>query len=272
MKQFHIVIEGYKVNYYKSDSKNELAILFVHGLGTGGRIWFNQMMHLREYATLYAVDLPGIIGPIPPFINTLQDYSIFIHRFLDFMEIEQAIGVGYSMGGKFIMNAYFNNPTRFRGIGLISSQGLLVSGYPTLVTKNYSQEELHKVVYYESERFPLISHFSAAISKHRQDRNLERLWEGVKKEYYNNKIKQIQLPVAIIWGRHDRVVPLEHGYKYARDIPNAKLTIAEKSAHVPMLEQPKAVSRALLELIFRASSTGNKTALETENGYFTEFE
>ena len=46
------------------------------------------------------------------------------------------------------------------------------------------------------------------------------------------------MPVLIIWGREDEVVPLEVGENFKRDIPDSQLVVIPHCGHIPLEEEP----------------------------------
>lgn len=56
-----------------------------------------------------------------------------------------------------------------------------------------------------------------------------------------------QIPVAVICGREDRVVPPALSEEIAAQLPGASLTWIEQAGHMAPLEQPSAVASALRE-------------------------
>jgi pimeloyl-ACP methyl ester carboxylesterase len=46
------------------------------------------------------------------------------------------------------------------------------------------------------------------------------------------------LPLLIIWGDRDPIIPVEHGEETHRQLPNSRLEIFEDVGHVPQLESP----------------------------------
>jgi pimeloyl-ACP methyl ester carboxylesterase len=59
-------------------------------------------------------------------------------------------------------------------------------------------------------------------------------------------IPAIDLPVLLIWGRGDRVVPLAIGERLARELPRARLEVLDACGHLPHEERP-AATLAMLE-------------------------
>lgn len=62
----------------------------------------------------------------------------------------------------------------------------------------------------------------------------------------SRRFSEIDLPTLVMWGRHDRVVPLTIGVRLAADLPNARLEILEECGHMPPEELPEA-SLAILQ-------------------------
>jgi pimeloyl-ACP methyl ester carboxylesterase len=61
-----------------------------------------------------------------------------------------------------------------------------------------------------------------------------------------DRYSQVEVPTLLLWGRHDRVVPLATGARLAAVLPNARLEVLEACGHVAHEEQPER-SLALLE-------------------------
>jgi pimeloyl-ACP methyl ester carboxylesterase len=66
----------------------------------------------------------------------------------------------------------------------------------------------------------------------------------------------IDVPVRIVWGTRDRIIPVErYSPRLLRLVPSAELVRLEGLGHVPMSDDPEGVARAILDVTARASST-----------------
>lgn len=65
-------------------------------------------------------------------------------------------------------------------------------------------------------------------------------YEDVQKSY-----PKIGVPVLLLWGREDRVTPLEVGERLSKDLPNAKLVVYPACGHFPMIEAVRPSTRDL---------------------------
>ncbi|MGM9951164.1 MAG: alpha/beta fold hydrolase [Lysinibacillus sp.] len=84
-----------------------------------------------------------------------------------------------------------------------------------------------------------------ALKKPNSGRTIgERLDFFRKVEYKDydvrNELKNVHLPCFIYAGRHDAQCPVQFGIEIAELLPNAQLTIFEKSNHFPFLEEEAA--------------------------------
>ena len=52
------------------------------------------------------------------------------------------------------------------------------------------------------------------------------------------RIPQIKTPTLILWGGRDRLIPLEAGQRFAKDISGSRLQVFEDLGHVPHEEEP----------------------------------
>ncbi|MGA2474754.1 MAG: alpha/beta hydrolase, partial [Acidimicrobiales bacterium] len=47
-----------------------------------------------------------------------------------------------------------------------------------------------------------------------------------------------RMPTLIVWGDHDRIIPLDHAYRAHEAIPNSRLEVMEGVGHFPQVEEP----------------------------------
>jgi pimeloyl-ACP methyl ester carboxylesterase len=64
----------------------------------------------------------------------------------------------------------------------------------------------------------------------------------------DDELRKIQVPVALIWGRHDRVNPIKHAERASAKF-GWPLYPIENAGHLPFVEQPAAFGAALTEIL-----------------------
>ncbi len=67
----------------------------------------------------------------------------------------------------------------------------------------------------------------------------------------NARFPELDVPTLLLWGRHDRVVPLWVGERLAADLPQAELEIFERCGHMPPEELPEETLKAVTGFLDR---------------------
>ena len=63
--------------------------------------------------------------------------------------------------------------------------------------------------------------------------------EALLEYSYRERLAAIEVPVLIVWGRNDLLVPVGDATHYQRLIgDNARVVVFEDTGHVPMIERP----------------------------------
>jgi pimeloyl-ACP methyl ester carboxylesterase len=60
------------------------------------------------------------------------------------------------------------------------------------------------------------------------------------------RIHRIAAPTLIVWGDSDRIIAPDYAEEFAKRIAGARVQMIAKAGHLPQLEQPEAVAKALL--------------------------
>jgi 3-oxoadipate enol-lactonase len=106
----------FAVNHIEKGSKDNAAVIFLHGVGGDCHSWDFQIDSFSDTYRAIAWDMPGygdspLIDPMT--FATLSDSLISL---LDHLEIEQAHMVGHSMGGMVVQQAIAVAPERFKSL------------------------------------------------------------------------------------------------------------------------------------------------------------
>jgi len=75
-------------------------------------------------------------------------------------------------------------------------------------------------------------------------RTMRQLIGSCTKQVPDDALRRIDIPTALLWGRHDRFVPVELGQGASVRL-GWPLAVVEDAGHVPHIEQPEAFLRAL---------------------------
>jgi pimeloyl-ACP methyl ester carboxylesterase len=254
-------LPGASVNYAEIGAGDPL--LFVHGLGGSWRNWLENLPHFsRDYRAI-ALDLPGFgESPMPEWPIDVPAFGRLISQFCDALGIERlAALVGNSLGGFVATEAVLNDPRRFAKLVLVDAAGLslvnasqrqvnaiskaLRLAVPRLATPRrtwFARPRGRRVAFggliHEPERM------APALLREQIEPGLNSL--GLADALASmvgydtrERLREIETPTLIVWGRNDRLVPIRAAYAYQRRIPHAELEIIHQAGHLPMLERPR---------------------------------
>jgi pimeloyl-ACP methyl ester carboxylesterase len=62
-----------------------------------------------------------------------------------------------------------------------------------------------------------------------------------------NRLQAINRPTLVLWGRDDKLIPLNFGERFHREIANSRLLIIDNCGHMPQVECPNEFTSAVLQ-------------------------
>jgi len=66
-------------------------------------------------------------------------------------------------------------------------------------------------------------------------------------------LRALAMPVLLVWGEHDPLVPLAYAKAMLREIPNGRLEVVPHASHIAMWENPEVFNRSLLAFLSNVS-------------------
>ncbi|XSC47538.1 alpha/beta fold hydrolase [Bradyrhizobium sp. RDT10] len=242
-------VNGVRTRYFEAGEGDPIVLL--HGGGPGASGISNYSKNIGPLSKEYRVivpDLPGFgetenkLGPGPVF----DEMGEFVRRFMDAVKIEKASFIGNSMGGATALNVALRAPERVNRLVLMGTGGSLAifSPMPTeglqrmrnfFVGDGPSMEQLKKViehlVFDPSSITPdlLEERLKAASRPDLKDNSVfhRTAWGDIWRENLASPTHR----TLIIWGREDRVVPLDSSFLLLKVITNAELHVFPKCGH-----------------------------------------
>jgi 3-oxoadipate enol-lactonase len=97
-----------------------VPVVLVHGLALDARMWDDQVPALSDIARVVRYDVRGF-GRSPRDAETLYSHADDLWRLLDHLEIDTAVLVGLSMGGRIAIEATLGAPERVRALVLLDA-------------------------------------------------------------------------------------------------------------------------------------------------------
>lgn len=195
-------------------------VVFVHGWGLSQRSYRAALHRLvRTGARVYAPALPGFGGtaPLPRAELSMAGYAKWLQAFLDEVEVPQPVTlIGHSFGGGVALKTAHDHPRAVSRLVLVNSVGGSVwKADKAMRDRPIWDWGLHLSAGALSPRgltrvVPVVAadavsnaiqhpHVLWAVGRLARDANLEDELAAVRRR---------RLPVFVLWGRNDRVIPL----------------------------------------------------------------
>ncbi len=271
-------LEGANI-HYKTGGEGEPAFLLLHGFGANTTSWDRIMEPLSALGTAIAYDRPGFgLTERPLTWEGENPYSTATQPrialdLLEHLGKERAILVGNSAGGTLALHLALLYPERVEALILISPAVYTGGGAPGFVRPLLRTPQLRRigpllVREFLGEGASLLDsawHDPSKITPELQEgytrplraENWDKgLWEmTVSADYPDliSRLETLQMPVLIITGDDDRIVPTADSVRLAGEIPGAELVVIPDSGHVAHEETPEAVMTAIEDFLARVA-------------------
>jgi len=245
------------------------TIVFLHGLGGSQSTWASVLGNFAETYRVAAVDLPGHGASDKPSPSS-TDYSISgmaakLGEFLEKSTLAPAVLTGHSLGGATALQLALDRPKLVRALVLVDSAalGLEINGeLLDRVESAPSRDEARRLLelFFQDRRFVLergIDEMYAARNAPGADDAVKAIAASAFTRRGQNlvladRLGELEVPVLVVWGELDRVIPSTHAVATPTAIPTAWLEIMEGVGHVPQIEAAPAfaaiVNRWLLSI------------------------
>ncbi|NTV64467.1 MAG: alpha/beta fold hydrolase [Oscillochloris sp.] len=234
--------------FYAAHGEHGPALICLHGAGGSHTHWGRLMSDLGDVVRAFAPDLPGHGRSAPPGRASISDYVEFLFAYMDALGIAQAWLAGHSLGGAIALSATLARPQRVAGLALIGTSARLrvlpslISGLAEAPEPTIAQ--LVDLLYAGEAPQELRS---AAVADYRRCDPLVFRDDFIACDGFDirPRLAEIQLPVTVIAGTEDRLVPAKLAAEIQAGIAGAELISLPGTGHMPMLERPTEVAVAL---------------------------
>ena len=268
-------LHGHRVAYRMAGSGPPLVL--IHGITSSSDTWRAVWSQLAEGHTVIAPDLIGHGHSAKP----RGDYSMGafasgVRDLLAALEIGPATIVGHSLGGGVTMQFSYQFPERTQRLALVSSGGLgtgvhlllraatlpgselvipLLAGARVLSVGRSLGRALGGVGVQLSTDLLEMARGHASLGEHEtraaflQTLRASLDLSGQRVQALDRLYLAGGLPVLIVWGAGDRIIPPGHGRRAHELIPGSRLEVFESSGHFPHLDRPERFVRTLEDWI-----------------------
>jgi pimeloyl-ACP methyl ester carboxylesterase len=259
-------IHGYRRAYRIAGSGP--VILLIHGIGDNSTTWETVQAKLAQRFTVIAVDLLGHGQSDKPRADySVAAYANGMRDLLAVLDIEHATVVGHSLGGGVAMQFAYQYPELVERLILVGTGGVtkdvnivlrwasLPMGGEALAllrlpwvlpTVQVAGRVLGRVLGSTKvgrdlpDVLRVLADLPEPTASTAFTRTLRSVvdWRGQIVTMLDRCYLTESIPVQIIWGTEDVVVPISHARMAHAAIPGSRLEIFERSGHFPFHDDP----------------------------------
>ncbi len=259
---------------YRDEGAGEILLL-VHGMAGSSQTW-RELIPLM--ARDYRVIAPDLLGhgdsDKPDGDYSLGGYATWLRDFMDAVGVSRATVIGQSLGAGIAMQFACRHRQRCERLILIGGSGLepelslplrllsapgaelvlpMVAPAPVrnvakLAGPMLSSTGLHPTGAELWSTYASLSDGASRAAFLRAARSVAD-YRGRAVHEMNQLHIAAQLPVLLIWGERDWVVPVSHGHAAHKALPGSRLTVLADAGHFPHVQTPDAVTAVVRDFI-----------------------
>lgn len=252
---------------YRVHGTGPAIIVLVHGLAARSETWSDLFpLFPASHYTVYLVDLLGSGASSKP---AQADYSIRGHAerlilFLQQQGLSQVTLVGHSLGGAIVLLTAIE--AMLRGADGLLAAAIIMAG-PGFIQRLPLMAEIFenrlaawlfvalyapdiwikaglKMAYHDSRLIDRehIARYAPCYRNKEAKRALVQTCRSlvpVDQEEIVARYGELRLPVLLLWGSHDHIVPLSQGQRLQAAVPGSRLQVIDQCGHNPQEEKPR---------------------------------
>ncbi len=265
--------------HYKLTGKGEPALILLHGFASSVYTWREVMAPLAAHGTVVAYDRPafGLTSrPLPGEWTGASPYSPeaqadMLFGLMDKLGIRKAIIAGNSAGGGIATLAALRNPDRVQALILVDpalsgNAGGMVPEWLKPILGSPQARRIGPLFVRNAKDWGLDL---ARRAWHDPTKITPEIWGGYLKPLQadnwdiglyefnlasgtldlESRLGELHMPVLVVTGDDDRVVPTDRTVRVAKLIPGAKLALIPNCGHAPQEECPATFLQAMNDFV-----------------------
>lgn len=254
-----IYVDGIRL-FIRETGEGSVPLLMIHGFLESSDNFQLNINELSKEFNVIAVDLPG-------FANSDKDIKIdysrehlalLLNRMMNQLGYDTYSLLGHSLGGEIALHIAIENPSSVDSLILVDAAGYqsnqhkslppwlvenIFLSYPmqkyllqlSLYNKELWNKDLFMKAYAYNAKIPGVSFMKFS----RDNRNTD----------LTDRIKEIKVPVLILWGADDRLIPVSDAERFHQDISNSENEIFAHCGHLPFVEYPDRFNKSVAEFL-----------------------
>ena len=236
-----IEVDSCRTHYRRAGKGRPLV--FLHGAG-GMPVVLPFMEKLAERFDVIVPDHPGYgQSDEPAWLENVHDIGYFYLDFLAALKLDQVALIGNSMGGWMALEIAVRNTARIASLVLVSPAGVRAEGVEPADIFLLSPEDTVRQLFHDpklaEERLAIpVTPEAVDLGLKNRHTTARLAWEPRLHDPMLPKwLHRIDVPVSIVWGAQDRILPVGIAHELRKHLPKAQLQVLESCGHLPHVEK-----------------------------------
>jgi pyruvate dehydrogenase E2 component (dihydrolipoamide acetyltransferase) len=239
---------SHAINVLTMGEKEATPLILLHGFAGDLNNWLFNQAELAVDRPVHAIDLPGHgNSSLTEGSGSVPDLAKAVLATMDALGVEKAHLLGHSLGGAVALFMAMKQPQRTSTVTLVCSGGLgpeidmaFIQGVLDAERRKPMQETLGRLFANATSATRQMA--DNLLQQKRRD-GVPEAWariaaanfhEGYQAGGMRDALELLPVPVQVIWGREDRIIPVAH----AEDLPDRILVrVIESAGHMPHMEE-----------------------------------
>jgi len=259
-----IKINGLDI-HVKNIGQAEPVFVLLHGFASSLYTWHAVMEAFSRLGTVIAYDRPGFglserpltwQGRNPYSAETQVDTLIGL---LEHFGVQKAILVGNSAGGSISMQTALAHPERVSGLILVDPAVYIGNHAPRWLPSLFNTPQMRHLgplfarqilrygqalierAWHDPSLLPteMLEYYRKPFQVENWDRALWEFTLANRRISLADRLDELTLPVLVVTGDDDRIIPTQDSIRLAGELPNAFLAVINQAGHIPHEEKPQ---------------------------------
>jgi pimeloyl-ACP methyl ester carboxylesterase len=228
----YVEADGFRIRYREAGQGEPLVIL--HGAG-GMKLYRSHELLAAQYRVI-VFEVPGFgQSPANERSQSMPELALTMAQAVTNLGIECFNLMGNSFGGKLALWLAVQQPQRVQALILVAPAAIR----PEESAPPLSPEELMARLYAHPERQAPLPPLDPAI-RAKQQALVRRVMGPARDEALESRLPALNIPVLVVFGTLDRMIPPEMGRLYCEKLPNCHLVLVYDAAHEVDADRPEA--------------------------------
>jgi len=224
------------------------VLLLLHGLMGALSNWEDV---INEFSKEYHVIIPMLpIYDLPLLTTGVKSLAKYVHKFVQFKKLNNFCLLGNSLGGHVALIYCLSHQEYVRSLVLTGSSGLYENSFGGTFPRRESYDFVKEKVEYtfydpKTATKELIDEVFATVNDRHKVIRILAMAKSAIRHNMSKDLDKIRIPVALIWGRNDKITPPDVAEEFHRLLPDSELHWIDNCGHAPMMERPQEFNQVL---------------------------